>query len=86
MLDKDLPSQLISLLQQKGNIGLPLSINETIAIYEEGQLRFKYKIPPGYEDMGKSKNGDFKHQQYGDLLIWKEILQRAAECQRPFIL
>ena len=46
MLDKDLPSQLISLLQQKGNIGLPLSINETIAIYEEGQLRFKYKIPP----------------------------------------
>ncbi|MFB4321681.1 PIN-like domain-containing protein [Priestia sp. BR_2] len=85
MLDKDLPSQFISLLQQKGNIGLPLSINETIAIYEEGQLRFKYKIPPGYEDMGKSKNGDFKHQQYGDLLIWKEILQKAAECQRPFI-
>lgn len=50
-------------------------------IIEEGEFRYRNRIPPGYED-AKSKEG-FK--QYGDLFIWKEILKKARETKVPVI-
>ncbi|NOU72528.1 hypothetical protein GC098_14010 [Paenibacillus sp. LMG 31458] len=85
VLDKDLPSILVRSLSSLGNVGIPFNISELIAIFEEGERRYKYKLPPGYGDIGKSKNGDDLKRQYGDLLIWKEILKWASQLQKPFI-
>lgn len=48
--------------------------SELISIITEGEIRYKYKIPPGYEDMGKNKINMF-----GDLIIWKDILRLTKE-------
>lgn len=54
------------------------SINELIAIYEEGETRYKYNVPPGFTDEKKNNREDLDHflsRKYGDLIIWKEILR-----------
>lgn len=57
---------------------------ELMKIYEEGEIRYKYKIAPGFTDKNKSekdKSGKDKglssseQRKYGDLVIWKEILR-----------
>jgi hypothetical protein len=58
-------------------------INE---IYKEGKERFSKRIPPGYKDTNKEKDDDPFHEfegiiydrQYGDLVIWKQIIE---ECK-----
>jgi predicted nucleic acid-binding protein len=50
-------------------------------IIKEGEERFKNKIPPGFEDE-KNKSGIRK---YGDLILWKQILQLAKEKKTPII-
>ena len=44
-------------------------------IIKEGEERYKSKIPPGYMD--KSKGID--QNAFGDLLVWKEIIEYAKE-------
>lgn len=52
----------------------PFTKEELQAIYEDGKKRYENKVPPGYKDRDKAKgNGD----EYGDLVIWKEILKFA---------
>lgn len=49
---------------------------EQIAGYEkEGEERYNQQIPPGYKDKNKRTN------KYGDLIIWREILEYAKEHQ-----
>lgn len=51
---------------------------------KEGEDRYKRMIPPGYED-AKQKDGNFLHEnieyerKYGDLIIWKQILDVVSE-------
>lgn len=54
-------------------VGEGYSIDELIAIAVEGEERYNHLVPPGYADRTK-KNGI---QQYGDLILWKEILRKA---------
>ena len=51
-------------------------------IYKEGKLRFEKKIPPGFEDE-KTKQGNRK---YGDLVLWKQIIDKAKTEKKPIIL
>jgi PIN like domain len=63
------------------------TINELLKIYEEGEIRFKYNIPPGFTDRKKKDNLNDKNKdntnntdfllkrKYGDLIMWKEILK-----------
>lgn len=51
----------------------PLSKEELKRIESEGEKRYVSRIPPGYRDAGKSDN------QYGDLIIWNEILKFAKK-------
>lgn len=51
-------------------------------IFKEGELRFKNKIPPGFEDE-KTKDGNRK---YGDLVLWKQIIKKAKEVKKDVIL
>lgn len=53
-----------------------------LEIVEEGELRYRNKIPPGYEDF-KVKEGI---QKYGDLICWKQILEHANKHKKPAIL
>lgn len=45
----------------------------------KGPQRYKDNIPPGYEDAGKDDN------QYGDLIIWFEILEFAKSSDKDII-
>lgn len=50
------------------------SVKELMKIYEEGEVRYKYNIAPGFTDNDKSEV-DYSIR-FGDLIIWKEILLR----------
>lgn len=63
-----------------GRVGKPLSGEEIKKIHEEGDKRYASKIPPGYKDKGKDSN-----KQYGDLIIWKQIISYAKEYNKNII-
>lgn len=63
------------------DIGARFSFQEKIEIIKEGKVRYEFKIPPGYEDK-KDKVG---FQIFGDLFIWKEILNYSKEQKKPII-
>lgn len=56
----------------KGN---PFAYSEVMSICQEGAFRYANQIPPGYKD-AETKEGI---KQYGDLIIWKEILRYAHQ-------
>jgi hypothetical protein len=65
-----------------GKIGEPPTEQELTAIYEEGEKRYLIKYPPGFHDLSNKKKENpyrfnkmsFK-REYGDLILWKEILK-----------
>lgn len=74
-----------------GHIGLPPADQDWLdALYAEGAERYANRIPPGFRDAGKEKESQ-KHQatfihnslkyerKYGDLIIWKQILERVSQ-------
>ena len=56
-------------------------------IFKEGEIRYKNNAPPGYKDGGKSKSNNSRFiyagfeydRQYGDLIIWKQILEKSKD-------
>lgn len=62
-------SEFLSNLENQGKIGEKFNFEEKLKILSEGEVRYKYKIPPGFEDSNKNNEDKF-----GDLFIWKEIL------------
>lgn len=67
-----------------GKVGKPYSVEKLEQICQEGKLRCKLMLPPGYEDVkDKSKHGIRK---YGDLILWFQIIDAAKEKKKPIIL
>ncbi len=67
------------------NFGKKFSEEELKKITQEGEVRFKNKIPPGYADdkaNGGDKDGDNK---FGDLIIWKQILDYSKNTNKPIV-
>lgn len=62
-------SEFLANLENQGKIGKKFNFEEKLKILIEGEVRYKYKIPPGFEDSNKNNEDKF-----GDLFIWKEIL------------
>lgn len=66
-------------------IGKPYSQKQIDKIYEEGAIRYSSKIPPGYKD--EKKPDEYHHnnvlikKKFGDLLIWKQILDHSLESE-----
>jgi hypothetical protein len=58
-----------------GKVGDKLSKERLEELYKEGEKRYLEEIPPGFED-AKAKKGI---EKYGDLIIWKEILDYAKD-------
>ncbi|WP_115719324.1 PIN-like domain-containing protein [Gallaecimonas mangrovi] len=72
----------------EGKVGEPPQDQEWLnGLYEEGKERYENKIPPGYKDFNKSKsetntfsyNGLKYDRQYGDLILWKQLIGKAKE-------
>lgn len=65
----------------EGRLG-PSSSDERLAeIYAEGEKRYEEQVPPGFSDAGKAEPG-----RYGDLVLWRQIIEKALEVKKPIIL
>lgn len=77
--------QLLNYWDSNGKILSQISIPELLETIKEGEIRFRYKMPPGYMDENeKDKELQKKPQldnfygrvrKYGDLFVWKEIIK-----------
>lgn len=63
-------------------------------IYQEGKDRYDLKIPPGFMDSKKKDQSDNFYsydglnyqRQYGDLIIWKQIIEKCNEAESKNII
>ncbi len=78
--EEDIVSELVDEVYENSKTR-DFSIMEKVQICEEGEVRYKYKIAPGYTDEEKKSDfdgGDF-YRKYGDLIIWKELLKKVED-------
>ncbi|MEM9893772.1 MAG: PIN-like domain-containing protein [Actinomycetota bacterium] len=69
----------------------PASQQELDQLLLDAEDRYASKTPPGYKDAHKGNKEDETYvfnglrysQQYGDLIIWKQVLERVATEPRP---
>ncbi len=74
---------VLEALEKYFEVGREFSFDEIITITEEGKHRYEFKIPPGYGDFyKKDKKGT---QIFGDLIIWKQILEFSKEKKLPIL-
>ena len=64
--------------------GYALEESDLAEILKEGELRYENKIPPGYKDSDK-QNENNPSQQYGDLIVWKQIIEHSKTSKKPII-
>ena len=66
------------------SVGEEFTKEDLIKIYKEGENRYSNEIPPGYKDLpNKQKKG--QRYIYGDLIIWKELLNFTKTKKQPLI-
>lgn len=74
---------ILNALEKSFSVGREFTYDEIITITEEGKHRYEFKIPPGYGDLQqKKKKGT---QIFGDLIIWKQILEFSKKKKSPII-
>ncbi|MFL0068044.1 PIN-like domain-containing protein [Tenacibaculum maritimum] len=80
----DVLDKIETLFNEK--VGNEYEKNQLEEIYKEGEVRFLDKIPPGYKDNGKKDNSSKDTRKYGDLVVWKQILDKSKELKQGIIL
>lgn len=65
-----------------GKVEKPFSKEELKIIFDEGEKRYKLKLPPGYEDEKEKEN----NRQFGDLILWKQIIKKTKENKKSILL
>lgn len=78
--DKDL---IYKGIRNSFEVGEEFTIVRLIEIVKEGSFRYPVKIPPGYEDFENKKKIGL--QKYGDLILWKQLLEYAEKMKTPVI-
>lgn len=71
-----------------GRVGPSYSEAQLDDICKEGDERYNRKTPPGYKDDGKNETaspGLAKYRRFGDLIIWKQILEKSNEAGKGII-
>lgn len=69
----------------EGKVGKPFgSQDELNEIYREGKSRYENLSPPGFLDKGKvggayTYGGLIYKREFGDLILWKQIIQKVSE-------
>lgn len=64
-----------------GRVGPAPDPDWLTAVYKAGKDRYRNRQPPGWADSGKE--GD---QQYGDLVLWMQLLDHVEELRAPAVL
>ena len=83
ILDLKTNDDVFDSLNNYFDVGREFLFNEIIEITKEGKHRYEFKIPPGYGDYyKKEKQGT---QIFGDLIIWKQILEYSKEKKKNVI-
>lgn len=61
--------------------------SQLLEIIQKGEVRYRYKIPPGYMDDPKINKDSCKEgvDIFGDLIIWFQIIDCAREQSRPVV-
>ncbi|WP_236238603.1 PIN-like domain-containing protein [Pseudomonas rhodesiae] len=83
----DVRDRLLVLLD--GKVGSKYSVEQLKNVIKEGEIRYANQDAPGFEDVGKYKGSvifDHVCKRYGDLIIWKQILDQAKLLGKPVIL
>ncbi|QWH63970.1 hypothetical protein EXW39_28120 (plasmid) [Bacillus mycoides] len=81
MLQEDKVKTFVDDLISFGSVGAPFGITKLLKVFTEGEQRYKYEIPPGYMDDHKGNR-----KKFGDLILWKQILEQVNLFQQPTIL
>lgn len=84
IIDLQQNDDVLDSVEKYFHVGREFLFDEIMKITKEGRFRYDYKIPPGY---GAYYSSDPKEgiQVFGDLIIWKQILELANEIQLPII-
>ncbi|AVS85366.1 hypothetical protein C8239_11875 [Paracidovorax avenae] len=78
-----------------GRVGTPPSDQSAVdELYKQAEARFKFKIPPGYQDSEKDKDEPDEHihggiiykRKYGDFLVWKQLLEHSKSVNAKSII
>lgn len=69
-------------LLKSDKVGEAVDLVSLMEIIKEGELRYKYNLPPGFKDADKNEGID----KFGDLILWKEIIKRAGEISEKNII
>lgn len=80
--DNIVPDVVQSTIEHCFQIGKEYKFSKMLEIAQEGKYRYEEKIPPGHEDKGEKEG----LQKYGDLYVWKQILDYAGKKRQDFIL
>ncbi len=73
----------------ENRVGSPFDQEELDKLVADGEERYKQKIPPGFKDASKSSDSEVftdKCRRYGDLIVWKQVLERSSEVSKGVIL
>lgn len=80
--DDKILDELLVLFDGKVGKNFEQKVLDTIKI--EGITRYDSKVPPGYMD-AKKINGAYDNNMFGDLIIWKQILEYSKEFGKDII-
>ncbi|MED2615438.1 PIN-like domain-containing protein [Bacillus toyonensis] len=69
-------------LIESARVGNEMNLVDLLEVLKEGELRYKYNLPPGFED-AKTKEGIDK---FGDLIMWKEIIKKTEEISEKNVI
>lgn len=72
-----------------GQVGRCYTSEELDEVFKEGEERYAAKTPPGYKDGGKiqdPKSESDKRKNFGDWIIWQQIMDHATSTETPIIL
>lgn len=68
----------------ESKLGDPYTEKELDEIYAQGAARYSQKVPPGFEDL-KQKKDQGKYHLYGDLILWRQIIDKSKKDKLPVI-
>lgn len=67
-----------------GHVGEEYDDQKLENIKKEGKERYEKNVPPGFRDSKKEKDG-VDNNAYGDLIVWKQILDYALKNKKDII-
>jgi len=73
----------------ENRVGSPFDKEKLEQLIVDGEERYRQKIPPGFKDASKSSESEVfteKCRKYGDLIVWKQVLEHSSEIGKGVVL